>query len=129
MKPSPLSILDIPADWPTTGTLPNGSAIELREAWQTGTFAMLASITVNVPGQGSIQPWSNSLDLHFFEIPEGTDGLLPREELEANGVVDATLEAWARDDHKITIDLSGQDTPDLQYLRADAWKRFAAEGW
>lgn len=129
MKANPLGYLDIPESWPKTGKLPSGREIDLREAWQTGTYAGIASITVDVPGVGLTTPWSNLewLDAFEYSDPDG-EGLLSREELEAKGSSDAKLEAWAQDSHGIRIDLSADDA-DTRAIRADAWRRYVVETW
>ncbi len=128
MKPSPLSYLNIPSDWPKVGYARDGRAIDLKTAWETSSYAALASLTVDVPGKGRIRPWADSEWLDTFELVPGAEGLMTREELESNGIVDDTLVAWARDAHGIALDLSSDDV-DTQYIRADAWKRFVAETW
>lgn len=126
MKPNPLASLDIPKDWPATGTLPNGKAIDLREAWQTMSFSGISMIVVDVPGRGRITPWSNLDGFDGFDLNSDVDGLLSRADLESNGVFDSTLEAWARDKHKIALDLSKDDV-DTRAIRYDAYRRFLAE--
>ncbi len=126
MKPNPLAALDIPANWPKTGTLPNGKKIDLKEAWQTMSHAGIAMIAVDVPGQGSAHPWRNVDGLDDFELDPDVEGSLSREELESNGVFDSTLEGWARDEHGIRLDLS-KDDADTRAIRGDAYRRYLAE--
>lgn len=122
MKPNPLDYLDLPADWPKTGTL-GGRTIDLKLAFETLSYTGLAQITVDIPGEGKVQPWKQLDGLDTFEVPEGTEGLMPREDLESNGITDGALEAWARDKHGIRLDLSKDDTA-TQSIRADAWRRY-----
>lgn len=128
MKPSPLSYLDIPSDWPKVGYAIDGRAIDLKMAWETSSYAALSSLVVDVPGKGKIKPWAETDWLDTFELIPNTEGLMSREDLESNGIVDATLVSWARDRFDLALDLSDDD-PDAQYIRADAWKRFVIDTW
>lgn len=128
MKPSPFGFLDAPKEWSTTASKPNGEVVTLKEAWSTLSFNGLAMLKVDVPGKGPTTVYGNLSGLDLFDIPEGTDGTLAREDLEANGFTDETLEAWARDKHGVTLKLAGEkDTPELHVLRGDAYTRFLAE--
>lgn len=127
MKPNPLSVLDVPKEWPPIAFKPNGEQITLREAWQTMSYDGLSMLQVDVPGKGRTPVYRDFSGFSTIDIPEGTEGTMSREDLEASGFADSTLEAWARDKHGITIDLSGSDDIDKQIVRGDAYSRFNAE--
>lgn len=128
MKLNPLGYLDIPKDWPAVGFTDDGREVSIKEAWQSGSCFLVSGLAVDVPGKGRTHPWSNLEWLGEFQFPEDAegDGFLTREELESNGVVDATLEGWARDKHGLVLDLS-EDDSDTRAIRWDAWQRYTAE--
>jgi len=125
MKPNPLVALDIPAEWPKHGTF-KGKKISLTDAWATLTYVQLAGVEVDIPAQGKRTPWRHSDMLADFEIPKNTIGLLPRESLAYVSLTDAMLEAWA-ETKGIVLDLGGDDSSDIQSIRADAFRRYMAE--
>ncbi len=130
MKPNPLAPLDFPSDWPEFGRLgPGGAKIDLKKAFATMGYYALAMLVVDVPGKGEICPWGSDGWKQDFELSADpdNDALLPREELEASGVTDATLIAWAKDKGIDLSCLDGADDPDRQAIRCDAFQRYIAE--
>jgi hypothetical protein len=127
MRPNPLHALDLPSNWPKHGKW-GGKQIDLRAAMATLPHASLAFVVVDVPGKGEIQPWSDVAGFDDIELDPDLPGLMSREDLQASGSSDSQLEAWARG-KGIRLSLAGPDVPDLQAIRADAWRRIIEESF
>lgn len=123
-KPNPFTPFFGPKEWREEGNARlDNEVIDLVQMFSEAPWEDIVRIEVK-NGSEWIQPYRDLYDHAGIPYPESGEGTMTREQLrEEHDLSDAQLVKMVEDQIGVTIDLSGEDTPEKRFLRWNAYDR------